>query len=397
MILVLNCGSSSLKFKLFDLNEHLLVEGDCSNIGTKNSRFKFISYGVDIHKFEIKIQIENIKEAVVVLKRFLMDKQYSPVNNLNDIKIIGHRIVHGGDKFTEAVVYDDNIYDYLKEYANFNITHFENAISVINTCKRDFNNADNLVVFDTAFHASIPLENYLYPIPQSLAKKYKIRKYGFHGISYSYVLKKYETLTGNLQPNVILCHLGGGSSICAVKNGKSYDTTMGLTPNSGLMMSSRCGNIDPMISAFLMDKQHSNFLSIYKMLNEDSGYFSLANTKDAKEIINKCYDNDQGAKLLRKMICHDFKKNLLSMMASYSSIDSIVLTGGMGTKNIKMRESMLDELDYFGIKLSKQKNETVFNKVGIISDDNSKISVYVIPTDEEFEIYSQCKEKILKK
>lgn len=395
MFLVLNCGSSSLKFKLFNLEDKLIADGNFSNIGSVNSEVKYNTYVGNISKLKNKIMINSVEHAIKILEDILISKKYGVINNLNEINVIGHRIVHGGDKYTEPIEYNEEIYKYLNQFSEFNLTHFTNAIAVVKICEHDFNHCRNLLVFDTSFHATIPSKNYIYSLPLNLTKKYNIRKYGFHGISYSYVLKKYECITGNQKPNVILCHLGGGSSICAVKDGKSYDTTMGLTPNSGLLMSSRCGDLDPLLSAYLLEKEGMNFLEIYKLLNEHSGYFSIAGTKDAKEIADRCSLKDENALLTKEIISENFKKNLLSMMASYTQLDSIILTGGMGSKNTYMRESILDGLDYFGIKLDKEKNKENFNKVGIISENDSKIKIYVIPTDEEFEIYEECKTKIL--
>lgn len=395
MFLILNCGSSSLKFKLFNLEDKLIADGNFSNIGSTNSEVKYNTYVGNALKFKKRIRIDCVEQAIKILENILISEQYGVINNFNEINVIGHRIVHGGDKYTEPIEYNKEVYKYLNQFSEFNLTHFKNAIDVVNICEHDFNNCHNLLVFDTSFHSTIPRKNYIYPLPLSLTEKYNIRKYGFHGISYSYVLKKYECITDNQKPNVILCHLGGGSSICAVKDGKSYDTTMGLTPNSGLLMSSRCGDLDPLLSAYLLEKENMSFLEIYNLLNEQSGYLSIAGTKDAKEIADRCNLKDEKALLTKEIISENFKKNLLSMMSSYFQLDSIVLTGGMGSKNAYIREALLIGLDYFGIKLDKIKNKETLNKVGIISEQDSKIKIYVIPTDEEFEIYEECKRKIL--
>lgn len=395
MILILNCGSSSLKFKLYDIDGNLISDGELLNISSNNSKIKYNNYLIN-KKIECNIKVSKFYEAIVILEKILTNKKIGIITNLSEIKIIGHRFVHGGDKYREPVLCNDSVLKYLEEISDFNITHFSNSIDILKVCQKDFKGAYNLLVFDTSFHSTIPEENYTYPLPRELMEKYHIKKYGFHGISYSYVLEEYKKLENNQQPNVVICHLGGGSSICAVKDGKSYDTTMGLTPTSGLIMSSRCGDLDPLISAYILEREKMSFSNLYKLFSELGGLYALFGSKDAKKLSEKCQEGDKKAIMAKKIICLDFKKKLLSMMSSYSKLDSIILTGGLGCKNIYLREKMMENLDFFGIKIDDNENKNIVNEVGIISKKDSPIKVYIIPTNEEYQIYKECK-KILKK
>lgn len=390
MILVINNGSTSFRFKIFK-------SGDYSTVATGAIERLFmddcyIKYTTSSFNIKENIKIKNYDDAIEVMSKLLLDKNIGVIKNENEIEAIGYRVVHGGEKFDESVIIDNNTLEKIKDLCELMPLHGKGVISSIEACSNKFNNSFPVAVFDTAFHSTIPKENYLYALPYEYYTKYGIRKYGFHGISYSFVLKRFLNLTNTKRTNYdgIICHLGGGSSICCIKNGKSYDTTMEFTPSSGLIMASRVGNIDPMALFYIMQKDGKSIDDIIKMINYESGYKALCNDTDMKSIVDRSENNDIDAVLTRKMIEVDFKKNLLSMMANLDKVDSIIFTGGIGTKNKEQREMLLENLSNYGIEIDRELNNKCFNNEMIISTQSSRIPVYVVPDDEEKEIASEC-------
>ena len=398
LILVLNGGSTSLRFSLYDTKYNdILARGSGEGIGTEFSYYKYINNKGITKKLDLPLS--NVNDVLVMLCSDIVDKDLGVIKKLSDIDAIGHRIVHGGEKYTQATIINDEVISDIEELSLLAPMHNGKSLSLINECKDLFKNATNVGVFDTAFHSTIPIENYLYAIPRDFYEKYRIRKYGFHGISYNYVLNRYCDITSRNKEttDVVICHLGGGSSICAIKNGKSFDTTMGLTPLSGMMMASRCGSIDPSIVYYALKKMDLSIDELFMILNNDSGYYSISNSKNMQDIVERSLNNDPDAILLRKMIAKDFKSNLLSMMANLPKIDSIVLTGGIGEKNREQREMLLSDLGAFEIRIDNEKNNQCFNTESIISATDSKIPIYVIPADEEKEIASQTSKLLVKR
>ena len=398
LILVLNGGSTSLRFSLYDTKcNDILARGSGEGIGTEFSYYKYINNKGLTQKLDLPLS--NVNDVLAMLCSDIVDKDLGVIKKLSDIDAIGHRIVHGGEKYTQATIINDAVISDIEELSLLAPMHNTKSISLINECKKVFENVINVGVFDTSFHSTIPIQNYLYAIPKEFYEKYKVRKYGFHGISYNYVLNRYCDITSRNKENtnVVICHLGGGSSICAIKNGKSFDTTMGLTPLSGMMMASRCGDIDPTVVYYALKKMNLSADELFRILNNDSGYYSISNSKNMQDIVERSLNNDSDAILLRQMVDRDFKRNLLSMMVNLSRIDSIVLTGGIGEKNKEQREMLLSDLDAFGIVIDKEKNNQCFNNESIISDNSSRIPIYVIPADEEREIANQTSKLLIKK
>ena len=398
LILVLNGGSTSLRFSLYDTKcNDILARGSGEGIGTEFSYYKYINNKGLTQKLDLPLS--NVNDVLAMLCSDIVDKDLGVIKKLSDIDAIGHRIVHGGEKYTQATIINDAVISDIEELSLLAPMHNTKSISLINECKQVFENVINVGVFDTSFHSTIPIQNYLYAIPKEFYEKYKVRKYGFHGISYNYVLNRYCDITSRNKENtnVVICHLGGGSSICAIKNGKSFDTTMGLTPLSGMMMASRCGDIDPTVVYYALKKMNLSADELFRILNNDSGYYSISNSKNMQDIVERSLNNDSDAILLRQMVDRDFKRNLLSMMVNLSRIDSIVLTGGIGEKNKEQREMLLSDLDAFGIVIDKEKNNQCFNNESIISDNSSRIPIYVIPADEEREIANQTSKLLIKK
>lgn len=394
-ILVLNNGSTSARFELFDMDKNItLVKGGSENIGTPNSYFKIETK--DGIKYTENVDIQNYDIAFNLMLEILLDKKISGINSVLKIDVIGHRVVHGGQKYTKAVIIDKDVINDIKELSSLAPLHNLSTINTIKSCDEYLNGIKNIAVFDTAFHSTIPKENYLYAIPNKYYEKYGIRKYGFHGTSYKYVLDRYSDLMkiNKEDINSVICHMGGGCSMCTIKNGKSYDTTMEFSPLSGLIMASRSGSIDPSIIPYIMEKENITAKEIINILNEKSGYLAISNDKDAKKIVERSEQNDEDAILLRKMINRDFKKNLLAMMSNLAKVDSIILTGGMNTKNHQQREMLMSGLENFGIKIDTDINRKIFDQEAVISTADSKIPIFVIPTNEELEIANQCKKLI---
>lgn len=396
-VLVINNGSTSSRFSLIETDTNqVLASGGAENIGTTKSYYKYENYRGYKHKTNIKINTH--KEALVFMCSYLFNDNCGVLNDVKDIDVIGHRVVHGGEKYTKATIIDKDVIEDINKLSTMAPLHNANAIDTIMNCQNIFPNIDNIAVFDTSFHLTIPKYNYMYAIPKELYEKYGIRKYGFHGISYSYVLDRYSQIINENKNsiNTIICHMGGGCSMCAIKEGLSIDTTMGYTPLSGLIMANRAGTIDPAIVPKIMEIYNISANEVINLLNNQGGYLAIANDKDAKSIVERSQSGDKDAIFLRKMTNQDFKKNLLAMMSNLNRIDSIILTGGMSSKNKEQREMFMSDLSQFGLILDKEKNATIFDTEGLISSNNSKIPIYVIPTNEELEISKQCK-KVLER
>lgn len=397
IVLVINNGSTSSRFSIIDPEKNiLLASGGAENIGTTSSYYKYENYRGD--KEKVKVNIKNYDEALTIMMTYILSNNLGVLNSIKDIDVIGHRVVHGGEKYTKATFIDDKVLKDIKDLSVLAPLHNMKAVETISNCQTKFSGIDNIAVFDTAFHSTIPKGNYLYAIPKELYEKYKIRKYGFHGTSYSYVLNRYIDITKKEKDktNVVMCHLGGGCSMCAVKNGKSFDTTMEYTPLSGLIMASRSGSVDPSIIPYIMKIYNITADEVIDMLNNKSGYLAMCGEKDAKAIVDRSMLGDKDTIFLRNMSNYNFKKYLMSMLANMESVDSIIMTGGMSAKNKEQRELFLSNLNQFGILLDRDKNRDVFDTEAIISSEKSNIPIYVIPTDEEKEIANQCK-KLIKK
>ena len=387
-LLVLNIGSTSFRFSVFDTKQlNLLMSGKFENLGTPNS---YCIYENAHKKIKLKYNISNMYESVNLMNQLLLNDSTGIINSISEIKAIGHRVIHGGEIFTDSTIVNDKVEDSIEKLIPLMPLHGPNIFETIKLCRTSFKNAINIAVFDTSFHKTIPEENYLYAIPTLYYQKYGIRKYGAHGISYSSVLKRYSNIIQKKQEevNTIICHLGGGCSMCNIKNGKSFDTTMGFTPLAGLIMATRAGSIDPSIITYLIKNCNMTVEEVERMLNQESGYYGITKEKDAKKIVEESFNGNLSAILLRKMINADFKKNLLSMM-SINRPESIILTGGMGTKNKEQREMFLEDLEQFNIIIDKEKNNKVFDSEAIISTDKS-LPIYVIPDNEEKEIATEC-------
>lgn len=398
IVLVINTGSTSCRFNIINTkNRQVLAHGGAEYMGTSASYFKYENYRGQKEQFNINII--TCSDSLEIMNSYIFGERMGILNSYKDITAIGHRVVHGGEKYVNSTIIDEKVFSDILTLSSMAPLHNFKALEAITKCQEMFQNINNIAVFDTAFHSTIPKENYLYAIPKELYEKYGIRKYGFHGISYSYVLNRYsEMVNKDLNSiNTVICHLGGGSSICAIKDGKSFDTTMGYTPLSGLIMASRSGSVDPALIPAIMKIYNLTVDEVLDMLNYSSGYFAICNDKNVKSIVERSEKGETDAILLRNMINLDFKRNLLSMMANLNKIDSIILTGGISAKNKEQREMLMSNLEQFGLVLDKEKNKSIFDTESIISTKKSKIPIYLIPTNEELEIANQCEKVMVKR
>ncbi len=385
-ILVLNCGSSSLKYQLINMeNEEVLASGKYERIGEDEA---FITHKVNGQKIEIKHPAKTHEEAVDFTLKQLINPEYKVIDSLDEISAIGHRLVHGGEKINKSVVITDEVVEVLKECIDLAPLHNPAGIIGIEACKKVMPGKPMVGVFDTAFHQTMPKERYIYPIPYEYYKKYGIRKYGFHGTSHMYVSQRLaEIVKKDIKDlKIVTCHLGQGSSICAVEGGKSVDTSMGLTPLAGIPMVTRSGDMDPSVVTFLMKKEGWTAEEAENVLNKKSGVQGISGlAPDFREIEAASYgENERAAIAIEK-----FKYEIASYIAKYAvamnGIDYIVFTGGVGENQINIRKGICEKLEFMGVKIDVEANN-VRGEEKEISAPDSKIKVYLVPTNEELMI-----------
>ncbi|MCL1935658.1 MAG: acetate kinase [Defluviitaleaceae bacterium] len=393
-ILVLNCGSSSLKYQFIDMiNEKVLAKGLCERIGLEASGIKHEGR----KKIEKEIIMEDHKDAISSVIEAILDKEHGVIENINEVSAIGHRVVHGGEKFSESVVITNEIYNAIKECSELAPLHNPPNLMGIDACNTIMPNIPQVAVFDTAFHQSIPEYSYLYAIPLKYYEKYKIRRYGFHGTSHKYVSNRVCEITNkNIKDlKIITAHLGNGCSICAIDGGNSIDTSMGFTPLEGLIMGTRSGDLDPAIVSFIATKENISTKEVEDILNKKSGVFGLSNvSSDFRDLEDAASKGNKNAEIALKAFFYRVAKYIGSYVASLNGVDIIVFTAGLGENSAFARESILSYLSYLGISINTENNNTRGKEIKI-STDESKVDVYVIPTNEELVIardtYELCK------
>lgn len=394
-ILVLNCGSSSLKYQLFNMDdEKVLVQGIAERIGLNDSILTHKTSNGDKHK--INLNFKNHKEALNKILELLISKEYGVLKSLSEIDAVGHRVVHGGEKYSKAVLVNEDVKKSIKELFSLAPLHNPANLIGIEVCEELMKNVPMVALFDTAFHQSMNLEEFLYAIPYELYKENGIRKYGFHGSSHKYVSEKAaEIVKKDIKDlKIISCHLGNGASLCAIKNGKSFDTTMGFSPLDGLVMGTRCGSIDPSIPLYLIKNNKLSVEDVDNILNKKSGVLGISNvSSDFRDIEDKAKKGNKRASLALDIFHYRIKKQIGAYIAALNGVDIIIFTAGVGENGPETREAILKDMDYFGIILDKEKNK-VRGKIQEISANNSKVKVFIIPTDEELVIARETK-KIL--
>ena len=397
-ILVLNCGSSSLKYQLFNMdNESVLAQGIVERIGINNSILTHKKG--EGEKYKINIDLKNHKEALTKVLDLLTSKEQGVLKSLNEIDAVGHRVVHGGEKYSKAVLIDEDVKKSIKELFSLAPLHNPANLIGIEVCEELMKNVPMVALFDTAFHQSMNKEEYLYAIPYELYKENGIRKYGFHGSSHKYVSEKAaELLKKDIKDlKIISCHLGNGASICAIKDGKSFDTTMGFSPLDGLVMGTRSGSIDPTIPIYLMKNNNLSIEEVDNLLNKKSGVLGISEvSSDFRDIEEEAMKGNEKASLALDIFHYKIKTQIGSYIAALNGVDIIIFTAGVGENGPETREAILKDMEFFGIVLDKEKNK-VRGKVQEISAENSKVKVFVIPTNEELVIARETKKIISQK
>ncbi len=398
-ILVINCGSSTIKFQFIDMEkESVIAKGRCDKIGYETSNFIYKNLINNKSYDEVLMPMPDHSSAMKILLDTLVDKEYGVIKSLDEIYAVGHRIVHGGEKFSSSVLLTKEILEEVKKLSPLAPLHNPGCIMGVEAIEKIAPNLKNVGVFDTAFHQTMPDFNYIYSIPYEYYEKYKIRRYGFHGTSYMYILDRLEVLLNKNKEdiNAIVCHLGGGASVCAIKNGKSYDTSMGFTPLEGLVMESRSGDIDPAIVTKLMREENLSVDEIDNILNKKSGRLGISGIGDFREMKEAANNSNKMAALARKIQANRTKKYIGSYMAELNRVDAIVFTGGVLENNPDEIEMTISDMQNLGIELDLKRNIEGTRKESLISTDTSKIKLFVIPTNEELQIAKQTVEVLSK-
>ena len=385
-ILVLNCGSSSLKYQLINMeNEEVVASGKYERIGEDEA---FITHKVNGKKVEIKHPAKTHDEAIDFTLKQLTNPEYKVIDSLDEISAIGHRLVHGGEKINQSVIITDEVVDILKECIDLAPLHNPAGIMGIEACKKVMQGKPMVGVFDTAFHQTMPEERYIYPIPYEYYKKYHIRKYGFHGTSHMYVSQRLaEIVKKDIKClKIVTCHLGQGSSICAVEGGKSVDTSMGLTPLGGIPMVTRSGDLDPSVVTFLMKKENMTADEVENVLNKKSGVQGISGlAPDFREIESASYGENERAGIAIKKFKYEIASYIAKYAVAMNGVDYIVFTGGVGENQINIRKGICEKLAFMGVEIDENANN-MRGEEKEISKPTSKIKVYVVPTNEELMI-----------
>ncbi|HRU40976.1 MAG TPA: acetate kinase [Candidatus Diapherotrites archaeon] len=386
-ILVINCGSSSLKYQFIDMeNEEVIAKGLAERIGIDGSVLNHQPKGFD--KVKIERPMPTHKEAMQTVVDALRDKDYGVIKDMGEITAVGHRVVHAGEKFAYSVLLNEEVMDALKECISLAPLHNPPNIMGIEACKQIMPDVPMVGVFDTAFHQTMPKQSYIYPIPYEYYEKYRIRRYGFHGTSHKYVAERAAAMLGKPieELKIITCHLGNGASITAVKNGVSVDTSMGFTPLEGLAMGTRSGNIDAAIIKFLMEKENISIAKADEILNKKSGVLGISGvSSDFRDIEEAANKGNERAQLALDVYAHYVKKFIGAYAAVMNGVDAIVFTAGLGENSASMRSSICKDMSYLGVELDETKNN-VRGKETDVSKDGSKVRVLLIPTNEELVI-----------
>ncbi len=404
-ILVVNAGSSSLKYQLIETENHtVLAKGLCERIGTSGSQIehKQVVKGL---KAEVAYPIKDHSAAMKLVVKYLTDPEYGCISDMNEIHAIGHRIVHGGSFFTKSLLLDDHVYEKLELCRAYAPLHTEAHLMGIKGCLDNIPGKPQVLVFDTAFHQTMEPEAYMYALPYEYYEKYGIRRYGMHGTSHRYVSGEMAKILGKPieETKIITCHIGNGSSVTAVKGGKVMDTSMGFTPLAGLTMGTRCGDVDPAIIPYIMQKEGLTSQGADNVMNKKSGFLGITGfSSDSRDLENAIgmgpsSPNYEKSLLAVSMLKHQLKKFIGGYMAIMNGADAIVFTAGIGENSIMLREMVCTELEALGIDFDKEANKVAFRRSEPtkISKDGSRVTVYVVPTNEEL-VIAQDTEEIVK-
>ena len=390
--LVINCGSSSLKYQLIDMaTEDCMVQGLVERIGIEGSILTQKVEGKD--KYVINSDIKDHKEAIRLVLEALVDPVHGVIKSMDEISAVGHRVVHGGEKYSDSVLINDEVLQSIKDCIVLAPLHNPPNVIGIEACKELMPNTPMVAVFDTAFHQTMPKEAFLYALPYELYSENGIRKYGFHGTSHMYVSNKVAEVMGKdiKDLKIVTCHLGNGASLCAVKNGVSIDTTMGFTPLDGIVMGTRSGSIDPAIVLYLINELKYSTEDVNTLLNKKSGVLGISGvSSDFRDIEDAAAKGDERAILALDIYHYRIRTQIGAYAAAMGGVDAIVFTAGVGENGPETREACLEGLEFLGVKVDKEKNN-VRGKVREISTEDSTVKAFVIPTNEELVIARDTK------
>jgi acetate kinase len=386
-ILVINCGSSSIKYQLINTDDRLtLCKGLVERIGAVTSivRHEFLGE----KPLKKSIAIENHAAALGKIIDMLIQTNNEFLHSVDEIEAVGHRVVHGGELFKDSVLIDEDVESAIEQAFDIAPLHNPPNLQGIRAAKKLLPNIPHVAVFDTAFHHSIPQHAYLYAIPNRLYRRYKIRRYGFHGTSHYFVSREYFNRLNKQKDGskLISCHLGNGGSITAIKDGKSYDTSMGFTPLEGLVMGTRSGDIDPSILFFLIEKEELSLANVHALLNKHSGLLGLSGyAGDMRDLLAEAEQGDRRCNEAVDVFCYRAKKYIGSYMAALNGADALIFTGGIGENSPTIRTKIVQDLDYLGLEIDQKKNNEL-EGFGPIHSEQSKVEIYVVPTNEELVI-----------
>lgn len=394
-ILIINCGSSSLKYKLIDMaNEKDIIEGIVERIGLDQSRL--VQKNELREKYILEKEIKDHKEAIDIVLNTLVDPKVGVIKSIDEITAVGHRVVHGGERYSSSIIINEEVIKYLEECSKLAPLHNPANIIGIRACQSLMPNKEMVAVFDTAFHGTLPEKAYIYAIDYALYKDHKIRKYGFHGTSHKYVSHKVAEAMGKdiKDLKIITCHLGNGASISAIKGGQCIDTTMGFTPLAGIPMGTRSGNIDPSIIPFLVEECGYTIEEVSESLNKKSGVLGISGvSSDFRDIEDAASKGGKRAQLALDIFHYRIRAEIGSFIVNMGGVDVIVFTAGVGENSPETREECLKDLEFLGLTLDREKNK-VRGKLTEISQADSKIKAYVVPTNEELMIAKETVELI---
>ncbi len=395
-ILVINAGSSSIKYQLVDMDtDSVLAKGMCDRIGIAGGNFKHKVDGRDDYKIEI--QMANHKEAVKLVLDTLVSKENGVLESLSEISAVGHRVLHGGEKFSGSVIVDENVIAAIEECCELGPLHNPHNLTGIRACEAMMPGVPQVAVFDTGFHQTMPDYAYLYALPYEYYEKYRIRRYGFHGTSHRYVSMRAAAMLGRTDAKIVTCHLGNGSSLAAVDSGKCFDTSMGLTPLEGIMMGTRCGSIDPAIVPLLMKKENLTPDEIDTIMNKKSGILGVSQvTSDNRDIEEGAKAGNARYQLIENMLCHQLTKLIGGYAAAMGGVDAIVFTGGIGENNPQYRARVAEKLAFIGVEIDPAINAEAkrTSKEYDLSAPGAKVKMLMIPTNEELMIAKDTMELV---
>lgn len=393
-ILIINAGSSSLKYQLIDMDgEKLLLKGICERITMKGG--SLTQKTADGKSFTVKSDMPTHKEAIELVLKALVDKEAGAISSVSEIGAVGHRVLHSGEDFKTSVVVDDEVVRICEKNAELGPLHMPGNIACIKSCMEVMPGVPMVAVFDTTFHSAMPPKAYMYGIPYAVYDKYKVRKYGFHGTSHKFVSGEAAKFLGSEKGRIIVCHLGNGSSISAVKDGKCIDTSMGFTPLEGLIMGTRSGDIDPAAVEFMRVKLGKTAEDMVQFLNKECGMLGISELDSDMRVLEKAIDEgNEKAKLAVEAAAYRIKKYIGSFAAALGGVDAIVFTGGIGENSSYMRSLIMEDTEFLGVDFDFEENLVRADGIHVLSKSSSRVKVFVLPTNEELSIARETLELV---